>query len=111
MSSRIETWPPLRRLDRAPFGRSLVLGLALGAAFGLALWQLPGDARMAVAFVVLLLAGLVAWTAQPVGIWEAVAEGPEPLLDMVAIEGGTFLMGSPEDEPQRFGDETHTGSS
>ena len=101
----LESWPSLRRLDRAPFGRSLVLGLLLGAAVGAALlvYAPPGE-RLAVAAVVILAAGLLAWSGQPVGIWEP-AEETEPLLDMVAIEGGTFLMGSPEDEKGRFDNE------
>ncbi len=91
----LESWPPLRRLDRVPFGRALFFGLALGLAVGTGLLGLPDGMRLAVAVVVIALAGAVAWSGQPVGIWEEVMEETEPLLDMVAIEGGRFLMGSP----------------
>ena len=94
----LETRPALRRLDRVPFGRALVLGLLLGLVAGVAILELPGGARIAVAAGVIALAAAVAWSAQPVGIWEA-AEEAEPLLEMVAIEVGSFLMGSPENEP------------
>ncbi len=99
---RLEAWPPLCRLDRVPFGRALVLGLLLGLVFGAAILGLPDAFRLPVAAVIIALAGAVAWSGQPVGIWE-VAEAVE--LDMVAIEGGSFLMGSPEDEVGRYPNE------
>ncbi len=100
----LETWPPLRRLDRVPFGRALFFGLLLGLLTSTAILYLPAEARLAAAAVVIALAGAVAWSGQPVGIWET-AEEVEPLLDMVAIEGGSFLMGSPWYEIGRDGDE------
>ncbi len=96
----LETRPALRRLDRVAFGWALFLGLLLGLLAGVAILELPDGARFAVAAALIALASAVAWSAQPVGIWEAVEEA-EPLLDMVAIEGGSFLMGSPEGEPDR----------
>ncbi len=101
----LETLPALRRLDRVPFGRALFFGLLLGLVAGVAAMALPGGARLAVAAAVIALAAAVAFSAQPVGIWET-AEEAEPLLDMVAIEGGSFLMGSPEDESERRSNET-----
>ncbi len=103
----LESWPPLRRLDRWPFDRALLGGLALGLAFGAALVILQaGDARWLAAVVVVALAGAVAWWGQPVGIWEAAVEAAEPLLEMVGIEGGSFVMGSPIEEAGRYGNET-----
>ncbi len=102
----LESWPPLRRLDRWPFGRALLGGFALGLAFGAAVVILQaGDARWLAAGVVVALAGAVAWSGKPVGIWEPAVEEAEPLLEMVGIEGGSFVMGSPEDEPAREDDE------
>ena len=100
----LETWPPLRRLDRVPFGRALLFGLLLGLLAGAAILGLPDEARLAVAAVVIALGGVVAWSGQPVGIWE-VADAAEPLLGMAAIEGGNFVMGSPRYELGRQDDE------
>ncbi len=102
---RLETWPPLRRLDPTPFRRALLFGLLLGLLAGAAILGLPAGARLAAAAVVVALAGAVAWSAQPVGIWEP-AKATEPLLNMVAIEAGSFLMGSPEHEKGRRAGET-----
>jgi len=45
------------------------------------------------------------WTGKPIGVWEEAEERTESLLEMVPIPGGSFLMGSPENEPGRYPDE------
>ncbi len=98
---RLEAWPPLRRLDHTAFGRALLFGLLSGLLAGAAMLGLPDVARLPAAAVVIALAGALAWSARPVGIWQVA-----PLLDMVALEGGSFMMGSPVGEPYRRGNET-----
>ena len=94
------------RIDRVPFPWAVAVGLEAGLAVAAVIAALPPVAGLAAAVVVIALAGTAAWSAQPVGIWE-VGEDEEakPFLDMVAIEGGSFVMGSPEDEPGRSPDE------
>ncbi len=87
----------LRRLDRMPFWLMLLAGVAVGLAMAWGTANLPGGPGLGLAVVVIALAGGLAWSGQPVGIFEEVVTAVEEdeLLDMVAIEGGRFLMGSP----------------
>lgn len=91
------------RIDRVPFPWAVALGVAAGLALAAGISVLPPIAGLAAAVVVIALAGATAWSAQPVGIWED--EEKEPFLDMVAIERGSFLMGSPWWEPGRLSHE------
>jgi len=80
-----------------PFPWAVALGLAAGLAVAAGIAVLPPIVGLAAAVVVIGLAGAAAWSAQPVGLWEVEEdEEKEPFLDMVAIEGGSFVMGSPE---------------
>ncbi len=105
---RIETMAPaLRSLDRIPFRTALALGLLLGLVVGALVALAAGTqglagAGLAAAGVVAALAALLAWSGEPLGIWE---DELKDLLEMIALPGGTFVMGSPEDEPGRDDDE------
>ncbi|NJL29286.1 MAG: formylglycine-generating enzyme family protein [Thermoanaerobaculia bacterium] len=91
----------LARLDRLPFGPALGIGIGGGAVLvGLA-W-VGGILGIAGAGLAGLVVGLVAWRGQAVPAWEPAVKD---LLEMVEIRGGTFLMGSPEDEGGRSRDE------
>ncbi|MCP4663107.1 MAG: formylglycine-generating enzyme family protein [bacterium] len=94
--------PALRSLDRIPFRTALALGLLLGLGVGFQALAAGNHgfagAGLAVAGVVAALAALLAWSGEPLGIWE---DELKDLLKMIALPGGTFVMGSPEDEPER----------
>ncbi len=99
----------LRRLDFLPAWAAIVLGVALGGVAG-ALLLGSHPIGGAAAFVLLLaLAGALAWSGEPVAIFEEdETEAPEPAGPHIVrpgwvwIPGGTFLMGSPEDEEGRW---------
>ena len=91
-------------LDRIPFGWAVVAGVLLGLLVGVTVFGWPNAGRLMAVAIVVAMAAVVAWSAQPLGIWETM-EKAESLLDMVSIKGGSFLMGSPEAEPGRYDDE------
>jgi sulfatase-modifying factor enzyme 1 len=95
--------PWLRRLDTIPPWLAWASGIGGGALAGAVLLGLPS--RAAVPGFLLLLGAAVglAWSGEPI----AVLERPEPkaappLVDLVEIPGGTFLMGSPDREEGRW---------
>ena len=92
----------LRRLDFLPPWAAWALGLGGGALAGTALTGAAPGAVGVLGFLALLgaAAGLAA-SGEPI----AVLEAKPPLVDLVEIPGGSFLMGSPEDEEGSFGDE------
>lgn len=116
--ARAATWAPERHWQRVALW---VVGVALGAVAAGGLLSLP-LAWMAVAWGVLVgMALLMAWRVEPVvaggPVTEAAAEPPlgsapptvRPLLDMVAIAGGEFVMGSPpatEEELREYAGES-----
>jgi len=119
--------PALRRLDYLPRWLAVAVGLVLGVGSGFALAS-HATLPAIVAFLGLLgVAGLLAWSGEPIAVTEAVAEPPEekpppeqpekeevagepmpPDPDLAAarnwvtIPAGTFVMGSPDDEEGRW---------
>jgi formylglycine-generating enzyme required for sulfatase activity len=99
-AERVRGW--LRRLDRLRAGPGLALGAGVGLGAGYLLVG-PGHwAGLAGGVALLGGAAALAWSGEPVA--EAVKELVEP-LEMVEIRGGTFWMGSPEEEGGRFPNE------
>ncbi len=105
-----------RRLDYLPAWAAMVLGVAVGGVAGvLAIGAHP--VAGGVVFVVLVaLAGGLAWSGEPVAVFEGISddvepEPPEPTEPYVirpgwvAIPGGAFRMGSPEKEEGRYASE------
>lgn len=96
-AERVRGW--LRRLDRLRAGPGLVIGAGVGLGAGYLLVG-PGHwAGLAGGVALLGGAAALAWSGEPVA--EAVVELIEP-LEMVEIRGGTFWMGSPDEEKGRF---------
>ncbi len=117
-----------RRLDFLPAWVAIALGVVVGGVAGALLLQAHPAAGVAAFVAFLALAGALALSGEPVAIFEAVEaeespesaavlevaevkEFPEPQgprvvrLGWVALPGGTFLIGSPEDEEGRRGSE------
>jgi formylglycine-generating enzyme required for sulfatase activity len=96
----------LEALDRAPFGRLLVLGLLLGGLGMAVLYSSQGI--LVVAGLVVVGAVVLAWSSGPAVEWEPEAPlvpATPPYIEpfsMVDIPGGRFLMGSPETEEGRY---------
>jgi formylglycine-generating enzyme required for sulfatase activity len=99
--------PLLRRLDRVPFHWALLIGAVVGLTVTAGVVLRPSMTAFAVTATVIALSGVLAWTARPVGVWDRPPVVLPSFLDMVAIEGGTFVMGSPEDEPGRSNEKQH----
>ncbi|HEX4966459.1 MAG TPA: formylglycine-generating enzyme family protein [Thermoanaerobaculia bacterium] len=106
---------PFRRLDFLPPWGAWALGIGCGAVAGAALLGAAPGATGVIGFLGLL--GAAAWLAasgEPIAVLER-AERPivppleqsaaHPLVDLVEISGGSFLMGSPESEEGRFDNE------
>jgi sulfatase modifying factor 1 len=95
------------RLDHLPPAVALASGVA-GTTLIVAPWALRGDFWWAAAGATACLtsAVLLAVRARPIAVLVRPTPEtfPEP-LDMIELEGGTFLMGSPEGEPGRDHDE------
>ncbi len=99
-----------RRLDFLPAWAAVALGVGLGGVAGGLLLQAHPVAGVAAFVALLALAGALALSGEPVAIFEAAEveepaepEGPQVVRPgWVALPGGTFLMGSPEDEEGRF---------
>jgi formylglycine-generating enzyme required for sulfatase activity len=97
----------LRRLDFLPPWAAWALGLGGGALAGAALAGVAPGTVGVLGFLGLLgaAAGLAA-SGEPIAVLErAVPAVHPPLLDLVEIPGGSFLMGSPKNEKGRFDDE------
>ncbi len=102
-----------RRLDFLPAWAAVAAGVVLGGLAGGLLLQVHPVAGVAAFVALLALAGALALSGEPVAIFEA-EEAEEPAKPRgpyivrpgwVALPGGTFLMGSPEDEEDRDDDE------
>ncbi|HKI06430.1 MAG TPA: formylglycine-generating enzyme family protein [Thermoanaerobaculia bacterium] len=99
--------PWLRRLDFLPPWGAWALGLGGGALAGAALAGAAPGAAGILGFLALLgaAAGLAA-SGEPIAVVERAGPGVQPpLVDLVEIRGGSFLMGSPESEEGRFDNE------
>ncbi|MBN1608521.1 MAG: SUMF1/EgtB/PvdO family nonheme iron enzyme [Polyangiaceae bacterium] len=102
------------RLDHLPRGVALGLGAASATAIVAPLaWR--GDVWLAAAGAALCLgsAALLAAHGRPIAVLDRAAApapvpGPPPLvepLEMIEVPGGTFVMGSPESDRERYDDE------
>ena len=101
----LEEWPPLRQLDYLTPRWALVIGVALGGVIAYFAVMRPGPVADGLTGLGIVVGVLLVISSRPVGVW-----GPRPLvgrpsLDMVAIRGGRFIMGSPLWERGRFRDE------
>lgn len=97
----------LRRLDSLPPWVAWVLGLGGGALAGAAFAGAAPGAVGVLGFLALLgaAAGLAA-SGEPIAVLERVVpKAKPPLVDLVEIPGGSFFMGSPENEEGRADDE------
>jgi formylglycine-generating enzyme required for sulfatase activity len=104
----------LRRLDFLPPWAAWALGLGGGALAGAALAGAAPGAVGVLGFLGLLgaAAGLAA-SGEPIAVLEETRPSPvspkqstaPSLVDLVEIPGGSFLMGSPEDEKGRYDQE------
>ena len=106
----------LERLDYAPPGAMLVAGLGVGLALGLALFFSLALPWAAAAFVALLVGGTLLGRSGASIEVESLLDDEEPPADRfpepphrvtprelwVDLEGGTFSMGSPDDEEGRY---------
>jgi len=89
----------LRRLDLLPAWQAWAMGLGFGVLAGASLAGFAPKLVGILAFLGLLGgAAALAWSGEPVAV--AAARRPS-LVDLVPIPGGTFLMGSLEDEEGR----------
>src|SRR6185436_12434583 len=98
------TWAHrLRRLDLLPAWQAWAMGLGFGALAGASLAGFAPRLAGILAFLGLLgAAAALAWSGEPVAV---AAERRPSLVDLVPIPGGTFRMGSPEEEEGRYSDE------
>lgn len=86
-----------------PSWQAWVLGLGCGALAGAALAGFAPRLLGGIAFLGLLgAAAALAWSGEPVAV---TVECTPALVDLVPIPGGTFRMGSPENEEGRDADE------
>ncbi len=96
----IQRW--FRRLDSLPALEAWVLGIGGGAVAGAALaGRVPGLVGL-LGFLAFLVAGAaLALSGEPVAALEVASPSVKPLVDLVEIPGGSFLMGSQESEKGR----------
>ncbi len=107
----------LERLDYAPPGAMLIAGLGVGLALGLALFFSLALPWAAAAFVALLVGGtLLGRSGASIEVESLLDDEEEPPAERfpepphrvtprdlwVDLEGGTFRMGSPDDEEGRY---------
>jgi formylglycine-generating enzyme required for sulfatase activity len=104
-------------LDQLPAGVSLPLGLGLGIFAGGLLLLAPSAVGVLGFLVLLAAAGVIAWSGEPVEALPApsprlrpvLTEKPEkgllPIVELVAIPDGRFLIGSHREENGRFDNE------
>jgi len=111
LGDRVDHWPP---------GAALLAGAGLGAAV-VAPFALEAQPLTLIAAGCAALAGALwtAHTARPIAVPERLPPEPVPAeppdsrdpapldepLTMIELPGGSFRMGSPEDEPGRYEDE------
>ncbi len=97
----------LRRLDFLPPWAAWALGLGGGALAGAALAGAAPGLIGVLGFLALLgAAAELAAGGEPIAVLERVVpETKPPLVDLVGIPGGSFLMGSPEGEEGRSDNE------
>lgn len=97
-----------RRLDAFAVAPAAAVGAAVGTAAAAALLWEPTPARVAVAVGLALLPLPIAFGARMTTEELPVRRAPpvqRPLLRLVQIPGGSFWMGSRDDDPQAFPDE------
>src|SRR6185436_18599524 len=103
------TWAHrLRRLDLLPTWQAWAMGLGFGALAGASLAGFAPQLVGVLAFLGLLgAAAALAWSGEPLAViveesMEVAVERRQSLVDLVPISGGSFRMGSPEDEEGRW---------
>jgi len=102
----LEEWPPLRRLDYLTPRPALTLGVGIGGALAAVAVLRPGPLSWWLTVLGIVAGVTLVISARPVAVWEHPPQRGESLLDMVAIEGGWFVMGSPLWERGRRSNET-----
>jgi formylglycine-generating enzyme required for sulfatase activity len=107
----------MRPLDHVPRGVAFGAGAAAGAAAGLVLGWSGEPWTLAAGATLLAGAGWLVASAEPVAVVERTARAPKPPeaeppppppregLDMVALPGGRFWMGSAEGDARAYPDE------
>lgn len=100
-----EAW--LRQLDFLPPWGAWAIGIGGGAVAGAALTgAVPGAVGIVGFFAFLGIGAALAISGEPVAVLESPSPVvPPPLVDLVQLPGGSFLMGSPKSEEGRFGNE------